>query len=263
METLGFKCWRGAPNRMPSAHRHLEIEINLVIRGSLQYLVGGARVEIAAGELAVFWGSVPHQLTFVAPESEICWLTLPLAQFLGWELPATLTQTILNGAVAKERADLERDAALFSAWEADLSAASPENARIAGLEIEARLRRLALGENSIQPRVKSTSGELRHVEKMAAFMAQNYAQNLETAHIARAAGVHPSYAMTIFKREFGISLGEFLLRTRLSHAQRLLATTDRKVLDIAFACGFGSSSRFHAAFKTHCGASPAGFRKGF
>ena len=263
METLGFKCWRGAARQMSGAHRHLEIEANLVIRGSLQYLIGGARVEIATGDLAVFWGSVPHQLVFAAPHSELCWLTLPLPQFLGWELPTALTQTILNGAVAKESTDLDRDCALFAAWERDLKSGNHENSRIAGLEIEARLRRLALSEIQSKTRVKSTSGDIRHVEKMAAFMAQNYAQNLETAQIAHAAGLNSSYAMTIFKREFGISLGEFLLRTRLSHAQRLLATTDRKVLDIAVACCFGSSSRFHAAFKAQCGVSPAGFRRGF
>lgn len=246
---------------MAGAHRHLEIEANLVLRGALVYLFGGARVEVGAGELALFWGSVPHQLISLEDNSEIHWLTLPLAQFLSWELPATLTQAVLNGAVAKESADLVRDAALFAAWEEDLGSREVERARIAALEVEARLRRLALNHAALQARVKSTQGELRHVEKMAAFMAQNYESNLSIEAIAGAAGVHPNYAMNLFKREFGLSLGEFLLRTRLSHAQRLLATTNRKVLDIAFGCGFGSASRFHAAFKLQCGASPAGYRK--
>lgn len=66
--------------------------------------------------------------------------------------------------------------------------------------------------------------------------------------------------MNLFKRAFGMSLGEFLTRTRLYHAQRLLATTNRKMLDIAFSCGFGSPSRFHTAFKAYCGHSPASYR---
>jgi transcriptional regulator GlxA family with amidase domain len=156
---------------------------------------------------------------------------------------------------------LKRDDALFTAWERDLRSGQSEAAQIAALEVEARLRRLALHNATAEVRVKSTQGELRHVEKMAAFMAQNYEAALGIEEIAHAAGVHPNYAMNLFKREFGLSLGEFLLRTRLSHAQRLLATTDRKVLDIAFGCGFGSASRFHAAFKMHCGQSPAAYRK--
>ncbi len=47
---------------MPSPHSHLEIEANWLHSGSLSYLFGGNRVDIAAGEWALFWGSVPHQL---------------------------------------------------------------------------------------------------------------------------------------------------------------------------------------------------------
>ncbi len=247
---------------MPSAHTHLELEANLVLRGGLTYLFGGALIEVQTGDLAIFWGSGPHQLVFLEPESEIFWLTLPLAQFLSWKLPGALTQEVLGGAIAKERAVIERDTALFTAWTSDLESRDAARTRIVELEIEARLRRLALN-LSPTPRTvgHSTPGELGHVEKMAAFMAQNYAEALQTAEIARAAGVHPNYAMNLFKREFGLSLGEFLLRTRLSHAQRLLVTSDRTVLDIAFECGFGSASRFHAAFKSRCGQSPADYRR--
>ena len=67
--------------------------------------------------------------------------------------------------------------------------------------------------------------------------------------------------MAVFKRGFGLSLGEFLSRTRVAQVQRLLVTTDRTVLDIALECGFGSASRFHAVFKEQCGQSPADYRK--
>ena len=96
---------------------------------------------------------------------------------------------------------------------------------------------------------------------MTAFVAEHYAQNLSIETIAQSANLHPNYAMNLFKAEFGISLGEFLMRTRISHAQRLLATTDRGVLDIAYQCGFGSPSRFHAAFKRICGTTPGGYKK--
>lgn len=247
---------------MPKAHTHLEIEANLLVSGAISYLFGGATVNLKAGEWAVFWGSVPHQLVFLEENTEIFWLTIPLARLLGWELPAGLIQSLLNGAVVKETADLARDVGRFSDWEADLGSGETVHLQIAELEIEARLRRLALHVSAAKSSaLHPTSSELGYVEKMAAFMAQNYQNSLKSEDIAAAAQIHPNYAMNLFKREFGLSIGEFLTRTRLSHAQRLLATTDRKVLDIAFDCGFGSASRFHAAFKTHCGQSPADYRK--
>jgi transcriptional regulator GlxA family with amidase domain len=44
------------------------------------------------------------------------------------------------------------------------------------------------------------------------------------------------------------------LQHRLFHARRLLATTDRKLLDIAMEreSGFGSASRFYESFTRAC-----------
>ena len=66
--------------------------------------------------------------------------------------------------------------------------------------------------------------------------------------------------MTLFKRAFGTTVIDYLTRHLISHAQRLLATTGDKVLSIALDSGFGSISRFNAAFKQACGCSPREYR---
>ena len=57
-----------------------------------------------------------------------------------------------------------------------------------------------------------------------------------------------------------MTLREYLTQQRLSQAQRLLATTDSKVVDVAFASGFGSVSQFYDVFTRYCGQSPNHFR---
>ena len=52
-----------------------------------------------------------------------------------------------------------------------------------------------------------------------------------------------------------------LFRSRVSHAQRLLATTDMKIVDVAFDSGFTSISRFNDAFRRACGCSPREYRQ--
>jgi hypothetical protein len=47
---------------MKRADRHNEIELNLLKRCSLKYLLGGNTVTIPAGRLAVFWAAIPHQI---------------------------------------------------------------------------------------------------------------------------------------------------------------------------------------------------------
>lgn len=254
VETLGLQCWHGAARPMCASHQHNEIEWNLLESGALEYLFGGQLVRLKAGELAVFWGAIPHQLTISEVPARMRWLTLPLATFLGWDLPREWTHAILRGRVVLSRDAL--DAARFEQWETDLSQSSN---RAALLEMEARLHRLA--QSPYSPRSALTSAkELGHVEVMTAFIAEHYADELSIETIARVANLHPNYAMNLFKTEFGLSLGEFLTRTRISHAQRLLATTSRGVLAIAFECGFGSASRFHAAFKRICGKTPNAYR---
>ena len=44
------------------------------------------------------------------------------------------------------------------------------------------------------------------------------------------------------------------------HAQRELVTSDAKVLAVALDAGFGSLSRFNAAFRAICGCSPRDYR---
>lgn len=254
---------------MVGAHSHLEIEANLIHRGQLTYLFGGRRVEIGAREWALFWGSVPHQLVNSSPDNEVSWLTLPLSHLLSWQIPGALSAALLNGEIAIQAARAG-DVARFDDWHCDLTSSHADGCgdsysarvRVVELEIEARLRRLALEWQSDQtPRTAVAGGELDAVEKMAAFMSRHYAEPLQATQIARAAGLHPNYAMAVFKRGFGLSLGEFLSRTRIAQVQRLLVTTDRTVLSIALECGFGSASRFHAVFKKQCGQSPADYRK--
>ena len=105
------------------------------------------------------------------------------------------------------------------------------------------------------------TGGLKHVEQMALFVAQHYTEKISAEQISKAAGLHPNYAMSVFKKALGITLVDCLTQHRVSHAQRLLATRNDKIIDIAFESGFSSLSRFHEAFGRWCGCSPKDYRK--
>jgi AraC-like DNA-binding protein len=270
---LGLQCWRGHPERMQLSHWHNELELNLVESGSLCYLFGGAQVRVPVTRLAVFWGAIPHQLIAFEPGTTLRWLTVPLALFLQWQLPEDFVRSVLHGSIVLEQ-DTGRfalDQRLFDDWESDLHANSSKCHKIALLEMEARFRRLALcvetGDAASQSAgtskaagIKPVQSELGKVEQMTFFIAEHYAEPLQIADIARAAGLHPNYAMTLFRRQFGLSLSSYLTQYRISHAQRLLATTDAGMLQIALTAGFGSASRFYAVFKRTCGQSPGQYR---
>ena len=261
-QDLGLNCWHGVATPMTGAHTHMEIEANLIHQGALTYLFGGKRVEIRAGEWAIFWGSVPHQLIEQDTQTRVSWFTLPLATFLSWAMPTILSDALLHSQVIVQTANLPADAMRFAQWNEDLNSSHADRQVVVELEMQARLRRVAFDWEERQTSAAPTSrGEVGAVEKMSLFVAQNYFNPLQIADITAVSGLHANYAMNLFKREFDLSLGEFLTRTRIAQVQRLLVTTDRTVTDIAFSCGFGSASRFHAVFKKQCGQSPANYRK--
>jgi AraC family transcriptional regulator, melibiose operon regulatory protein len=266
----GFTCELWRPSPMPRPDRHNEIEINLLRSGSVTYLLGGRKVCVPARQLSAFWAAFPHQIIDYEDATEYFVVTLPLAWFLQCKLPDGLVQALLRGEVVGEilGAHAGPDIDLFARWEMDFRASDEDLRKAVLLELEARLLRLAvssvattdLRRHSRHHRGLSQSG-LSKVEQMACYIAQHYTQPLSVDDIGKVVDLHPNYAMSLFKKTFGTTLVAYVTQHRVSHAQRLLATTDAKVVDIALASGFTSTSRFNAAFIAECGCSPRSYRQ--
>ena len=248
---------------------HNEIELNLVHSGWVTYLLGGRKVRIETGQLSAFWAAIPHQIIDYDGGTQYHVATIPLSWFLQCRLPDRLSQPLLRGEVLTE-ANLDRmgfDRALFAQWETDLASGSEDAKDIVMLEMEARLRRLASNLPSPTNRKRRNhrltlqAGGLNKVEQMACLVAQRYTEQLTVAEISQTVGLHPNYAMNLFNKAFGTTLIDYLTSHRVSHAQRLLATTDGKIVDIAFSSGFNSISRFNEAFRRACGCSPRDYRR--
>jgi AraC-like DNA-binding protein len=256
---------------MKRADRHNEIELNLLKEGSLTYLIGGNAITIPAGRLAVFWAAIPHQIISSTGKAEYYVATIPLSWFMQCQFPAHFVDAILHARVVLDPQPQPRggDMEMFERWVHDLEVPSPQKSRIAFLEIESRLLRFAeavphdIADRNAQRagRLMVEAGGLNRVEQMAMFIAQHYTEKISVEQISNAAQLHPNYAMTLFKKALGITLIDCLTQHRVSHAQRLLATTNDKIIEVAFNSGFSSLSRFHEAFARWCKCSPKEYRK--
>lgn len=65
-----------------------------------------------------------------------------------------------------------------------------------------------------------------------------------------------------FKREFGMTIMEYVTQKRMQMAVRLLENSDTSIREIAEACGFSDIEYFSKSFKKHHGVSPSEWRKG-
>ncbi|WP_254705938.1 helix-turn-helix domain-containing protein [Streptomyces vilmorinianum] len=260
-----LRGWSGRPTLMAAAHRHDDLEINFVAGGgSMLYLYGGELLEVAVGGLAVFWAAIPHQLV-ASQATRVHWLHVPFDQFLAWGLPQPLLTRVLSGVpviTPAARADAS-DPAKFTQWAADLAAGDDELHRIAMLEIQARVRRLALA--TVGDPAHRHAGDdpaLRQAVSMARYIAHHFREPITVADVAAAANVHPTYAMTQFRKVVRATIGDYVKLYRLAEARRLLVTTDLPASQVAAAAGFGSVSRFYQVFTDACGTTPARFRHG-
>jgi AraC-like DNA-binding protein len=80
--------------------------------------------------------------------------------------------------------------------------------------------------------------------------------------LAGQVGLSKSYLSRSFRRYTGRTVIAYLTARRIEQAMLLLQTTDRKVLDIAFQCGFRDLSHFNRTFRRHVGTSPRRYRGG-
>lgn len=256
---LGFRVWE-VPGRLAMAqpHSHVDLEINFVAAGHVRYQHGGASARIRAGEVGVFWGGVPHQLVAASPSVRGVWMTVPVEWLLRWNLPGGVTARLLGGGFLAWRPPTPP----FSRWEADFASGEPALLRAVTLEVEALLQRAAFAHSTVAAADTTGPAAGRRVERVTDFLARRYAEPLDLPTIAAAASVHPKYLARIFRAQCGLTVWEYLTRLRIAHAQRLLLTTDLRIIDVALESGFASVAAFYAAFAQYGeGGKPAAFRR--
>jgi AraC-like DNA-binding protein len=263
----GFTCERWTPTLMPKADRHNEVEINYLPAGTLTYLIGGRVAIVEPRRFVLFWGAMPHQILEWEVTTPYYVATLPLAWFLSCDFPEHLSRPLLAGQIIVDPAPTARDEARLRQWVRDFHAAQALRERIAQLEVQARLLRMALAMRSRRAGPHTTENSrvpepaLSRADQIASFIARHYSEPLTAERIARAVGVHPNYAMGLVRKAFGTTMTALLLQHRISHAQRQLITTRDPVIEIAAAAGFQSLSRFNEAFRKACGCSPRDYRR--
>lgn len=258
---LTSEIW--VPNLMKKPDRHNEIEINYLIEGTVTYFFQGSKITIPARSLTMFWGLVPHQIVEYTGSTPYFVCTVPFSQFLEWRFPSGFVDKVLKGEIIIEDSGEHSsfDEFLLNNWIKDLTTREGHMATL--LEMRARLLRMAdrILANKENVQVQIHSSEISQVERIAMFIAQNYARPIKAADIGKEVGLHPDYANVVFKRTFGMSLSEYLIQERISHAQRKLVSTDISITEILYECGFNSISSFNAAFRKINKCTPREFRK--
>lgn len=93
------------------------------------------------------------------------------------------------------------------------------------------------------------------------FIKGNIAGKLTLNELARNLHCSTVTLTEHFKREFGITINEYITSKRMEHSERLMLSTDKPLREIATLSGFADVEYFSRTFKKHHGISPALWRK--
>jgi AraC-like DNA-binding protein len=231
--------------------------------------MSGHDVRFDAGDLALFWGGLPHWLDDASDDLIYGGGHLPLVHFFRLRLPQNVQSRLMQGATLVTKATDASDPLNFERWNEYARSGDPMKASMAVEELLLRIERVRFNPYDLLPGpaavVSAVDGLDLHsspiVVRICDFIADNFREEIDSSDIAQAADIHPKYAMNVFKKSTGMTLNDYVNLMRLSYAQALLMQDDANVLQVAMDSGFGSLSAFNKSFRKIAGMSPSDFRR--
>jgi AraC-like DNA-binding protein len=103
--------------------------------------------------------------------------------------------------------------------------------------------------------------ERRRAVEAAVWIDAHASEPLDLETVATEFGVSPYHFLRTFAAVVGVTPHQYLLRSRLRRAARLLAEGERSITDVAYDAGFGDLSGFVRTFRRAAGVSPRAFRR--
>ena len=111
--------------------------------------------------------------------------------------------------------------------------------------------------------VTARAADARRIDRVCRHVVQHLARPLRLGDVAGIAGLSPEGFSRFFHRMTGRTFVAWVHEVRIGHACRLLTATERPVLDVALASGFGNLANFNRVFRRLRGCTPREFRRQF
>ncbi len=92
------------------------------------------------------------------------------------------------------------------------------------------------------------------------YIRSNYMSKICIEDLANSIGLDRRYLSRVFKQKTGITIQQYLIKTRMEHAAALL-NSDFPIAQTAAMCGYEDPFLFSRMFKKYFGVSPSHFQK--
>jgi AraC-like DNA-binding protein len=247
-----FRCSAG-PGDTPFAEQFGSHSISYVRKGSFGCHSRGRFFELVAGSILV--GHPGDE--FVCTHDHVCgdeclsfFPTPELVEAIGdrtevWRVGAAppLPELMVLGELAQAAADGRSDVGLDEV----------------GYAFVRRFVEVVSGR--AQKLAPATARDRRRAVETALWIDAHSHRPIDLEGAAGQAGISPFHFLRLFSGVLGVTPHQYLLRSRLRHAARLLADDEKPITDVAYDVGFGDLSNFVRTFHRAAGVSPRRFRE--
>ena len=96
--------------------------------------------------------------------------------------------------------------------------------------------------------------------KIFGFIENNYNKECSLRMLAEEISYHEVYLSRYFKKSTGLTFTEYVNRYRVNEGAYILKNSQKKIVDVAYECGFDSLRSFNRSFKEIIGMTPRSFR---
>ena len=252
ISVFDFRCTAG-PADTPFVEQHTGHSVSFVRKGSFGCRSRGRTFELVAGSVLVGHPGDEYMCTHDHVCGDECLSFFPspeLVDAIGdraeiWQIGAAppLPELMVLGELAQAAADgrsdigLDEVGALFASRFVEVVSGRPQKAAAAGTRDRRRAVEAALWIDAHSP------------------------QDIDLEQAAAQAEISPFHFLRLFSGVLGVTPHQYLVRSRLRHAARLLADDEISVTDVAYDVGFGDLSNFVRTFHRAAGVSPRRFRE--
>jgi AraC-like DNA-binding protein len=237
----------------PFVEVHGGYTVSYVREGSFSYRIRGDAFELVAGSVLVGHPGDEYVCTHEHVGGDEC---------LSFELAPALVEAIGAGPAVWRAGGVPPLPELMVLGELAQSAAegaSDVGLDEVGLSFAARVAELVSGRPTTRPRAGAR--DRRRAVEAALWIDEHSDEPLDLESTAREASLSPFHFLRLFSGVLGVTPHQYLVRSRLRHAARLLADHDRAITEVALDVGFGDLSNFVRTFHRAAGLSPRAFRQ--
>ena len=245
-------CCTEPPGAPGFVERHGEYSLAYVRSGSFGYHSRGRRHELIAGSLLIGRPGDEYVCTHDHAHGDRC---------LAFHLGADLIDAVAGRPALWQLGCVPPMPELMVLGELGWAAATGKTdvgLDEVGLWLTARFAELAAGR---PPPPRIAARDRGRAVEAALWIDAHADQPIDLPTAAHQAGLSEFHFLRVFHRVLGVTPKQYVIRSRLRRAARLLAEDARQITDIAYEVGFGDLSNFVRTFHRAAGVSPRGFRR--